>query len=281
MVEEYAYGAPNDWLERHVFTAHRNLGIALMLATDVVLFGVLGLTVWAIQMLWIPFFAAGVINGLGHFWGYRNFEVEDASTNIVPWGIVIGGEELHNNHHAFASSARFSQHWWELDLGWFYIRILEIFGLAKVRRIAMAPRTIRQKTIADVETARAIIVHRMHVMADFARQVVQRVHRDELRAASTDMRSVLRPVRRWLAREPLLDDATRQRLVFALKHSDALTVVHQFKHRLQALWRERTTSPESTVLAVQEWCRQAEETGISALAEFANRLRGYSLQSAG
>jgi stearoyl-CoA desaturase (Delta-9 desaturase) len=280
IVQEYGYGTPDDWIERNLYSRFENLGIALMLIIDVALFGVLGLTVWAVQMAWIPIFAAGVINGACHYVGYRNFEVDDASTNLVPWGLLIGGEELHNNHHAFASSAKFSQKSWEIDLGWGYIRLLSGLGLASVRRVAPVPASVTHKEGIDLDTARAVITHRMHVLAEYARQVVSRVHREELQRAQASARPLLKPVRRWLAREALLDSMTRQQLAIALQHSQPLTQVHRLKHQLQALWRERSTAPEAMVGALQEWCRQAEATGVAALAEFAVTLRRYSLQAA-
>jgi len=280
LVEKYGYGTPDDWLERNVYSRHKDLGIVLMLLADLALFGAIGLTVWAVQMAWIPFFAAGVINGVGHYLGYRNFEVEDASTNIVPWGLLIGGEELHNNHHAFASSAKFSQKPWEFDLGWAYIRTLALLGLASVRRLAPRPAKVRDKMGIDIDTVRAVVTHRMHVMAAYAHEVVGRVYQDEIRRAGLESRSLLKPVKRWLSRESLLDEPTRARLSQALEHSQALARVHQFKHSLQSLWSARSAAPETMVAALQEWCRQAEETGIGALAEFAASLRRYSLRPA-
>ncbi|MGQ0657243.1 MAG: DesA family fatty acid desaturase [Chromatiales bacterium] len=280
LVEKYGYGTPNDWLERHVYSRHTSVGLALMLLINVLLFGALGLTLWAVQMAWIPIFAAGVINGVGHYWGYRNFEVADASTNIVPWGLLIGGEELHNNHHAFASSAKFSSRPWEFDLGWLYIKLLAVLRLARVKRLAPVPGRRRSHGGIDLDTVRAVFTGRMHVMAAYAREVVGRVHKDELRRAGMQSRLLLKPIKRWLNREALLDDATRARLAQALAHSAPLTLVYQFKQRLQALWSERTATQESLVASLQEWCRQAEETRIAALAEFAASLRRYTLQPA-
>jgi len=279
-LEKYGHGTPDDWLERHLYARHSTLGLVLMLAVNVLLFGAIGLSIWAVQMAWIPFFAAGVINGVGHYWGYRNFEVSDTSTNIVPWGVLIGGEELHNNHHAFATSARFSSRPWEIDLGWLYIRLLALLRLARVKRLAPVLGWRRSHAGVDLETVRAVVTGRMHVMAAYAREVVGRVHRDELRRAGVHSRALLKPIKRWLNREALLDETTRLRLAQALSHSAPLTLVHQFKQRLQALWQERTATQESMVAALTEWCRQAEETGIAALADFAASLRRYTLQPA-
>jgi stearoyl-CoA desaturase (delta-9 desaturase) len=278
---KYGHGAPADWLERHLY-ARRSAGVGLTLVIDFLLFGFAGLTVWAVQMMWIPFFAAGVINGVGHWRGYRNFECPDASTNIVPWGLLIGGEELHNNHHAFASSAKFSSRWWELDLGWCYIRVLGALGLARVRKIAPRPHLRRDKLVADLDTLRAIVVNRLHVASAYARQVVKRVHREELRlVGARNSRRLLRRARRLLIREAsLLDEEAKHILERTFACSRRLEVVYQFNLQLQAIWSERTARPEVLLHLLQDWCRRAEATGIKALGEFAERLRGYSLQAA-
>lgn len=133
MIMNFGKGTPDDWIEKKVYTPYPHLGIALMLILDLVLFGWWGILVWSVQMIWIPFWAAGVINGLGHWWGYRNTNTDDRSTNIIPWAIWIGGEELHNNHHADPASAKLSRKWWEFDIGWMYLRIFEFLGLAKIK----------------------------------------------------------------------------------------------------------------------------------------------------
>jgi stearoyl-CoA desaturase (delta-9 desaturase) len=133
MIEKLGVGAPDDWIEHKLYTPHSRLGILLMLVIDLVLFGPMGLVVWGIQMIWIPLWAAGVINGLSHWWGYRNTDTKDTSRNLWPWAIWIGGEELHNNHHADGANAKFKQRWFEIDIGWIYIQILSTLGLATVR----------------------------------------------------------------------------------------------------------------------------------------------------
>ena len=276
-MQTYGHGTPDDWLERNVYN-HENIGISVMLIINLVLFGALGLTIWAVQMIWIPVFAAGVINGVGHFAGYRNYESADASTNIVPWGILIGGEELHNNHHAFASSAKFSSKWWEFDLGWLYIQVLAALGLARVKKLAPKVCWRPEKLGIDLDTARAVVTNRFHVMSDYAHQVIAQVYKEEKRRAVGQARTALKSTRRLLHREvSLLDDDARHRLESALQQSNALHVVYQFRLRLQAIWAERTASPEHLLDALQDWCRQAEATGIDALADFAAGLRGYSL----
>lgn len=278
-MEQFGHGTPDDWLERHLYTPYCAYGIFLMLLIDMLLFGVVGITVWAVQMIWIPLFAAGVINGIGHYWGYRNFESPDASRNIIPIGLLIGGEELHNNHHAFASSAKLSARWWEIDIGWLYIRIMSLLGLARVKKVARSPLVVATKTGVDPDTVKAVIGHRFYVMARYAKQVIASVYREELDRADRAWRSKLRPIKSLLSREEsLLDEAAKQQLQWALANSEALQVVYQFKMRLQALWSEKTASQERLVKALQEWCLQAEATGIKALEEFAVSLRGYTLR---
>ena len=276
ILEKFGHGTPDDWLERHVYTPHSGKGILLTLAVDVLLFGPIGLTVWAVQMLWIPLFAAGVINGIGHYWGYRNYECADASTNIVPWGILIGGEELHNNHHTFASSAKLSSKWWEFDIGWMYIKLLSYLGLAKVKKVAPKPIIGPAKPAVDMDTLRALFTYRFQVMADYTRQVIARVNAEELDRAAGPDRSLLKRARRILAREEaLMDEATRARLEEILARNPTLKTVYQFKVRLKAIWARSQESQEALLQQLQEWCQQAEATGIQALQEFAGRIRRY------
>ncbi|MGH8582808.1 MAG: DesA family fatty acid desaturase [Gammaproteobacteria bacterium] len=280
-LERYGHGCPDDWVERNLYTPHAKLGILSLLAIHLLMFGPFGLTIWSVQMMWIPFWAAGVVNGVGHYSGYRNYECPDASTNICPWGILIGGEELHNNHHAFAGSAKLSSKWWEFDIGWMYIRILEMLRLARVKKLPPRLGVVPGKSVIDVETVRALIANRLHIMALYAREVVKPVHQEELRKAEAPVRSVLKRTRRLLSREgSLLDERAKLRLQSALAHSRALEVVYQFRLELQRLWEERTATHESLLRALQEWCRQAEETGIRALQDFAASLQYYTLKTA-
>jgi stearoyl-CoA desaturase (delta-9 desaturase) len=283
-LDKYGHGTPSDWIERHVYTPHSAKGIALMFIVNVLLFGPIGITIWAVQMMWIPITAAGVINGIGHYWGYRNYEAADASTNIVPWGILIGGEELHNNHHTFASSAKLSSKWWEFDIGWFYIRTLETFGLARVKKIPPELTYDKAKDHIDLETVKAVITARFVVMAQFAREVMARVHRDELRNLDPSDKTrltLLKPVRRLMVREPrLLDEAARARLQKALEQNQTLHTVYTMKQKLADVWQRSATTQENLIQALQDWCHEAEATGIHALREFSNKLRTYSLVQA-
>lgn len=281
-LEKYGYGTPNDWLERHLYSPLSSKGLVVMFAIDLLLFGIPGITVWAIQMLWIPFFAAGVINGVGHWRGYRNYEVQDASTNIVPWGILIGGEELHNNHHTYASSAKLSSKWWEFDIGWMYIRLFEILRLAKVKKVAPKPVLNPAKSAIDMDTLKAIINSRFQVMANYKRVVLARVHRDEMRnAVDNTYRNLLKKTRRLLVREESqIDDSARERLETVLSHSATLHTAYRYKQQLQDIWKRSAASNEHLLLALQEWCREAEATGIKALQDFVRMIRGYSLRPA-
>ncbi len=276
ILEKFGHGTPDDWLERHLYTPHSNKGIFITLAVNLTLFGPIGLTIWAIQMLWIPLLAAGVINGLGHYWGYRNYECPDASTNILPWGILIGGEELHNNHHTFASSAKLSSKWWEFDIGWLYIRLLQAAGLARVKKVAPKPVLGPAKPAPDMDTLRALFTYRFQVMADYTRQVIARVNAEELHRARGSQRDRVKRAKTLLAREEsLLDEASRNRLQQLLADNRTLETVYQFKLRLKAIWERSQESQEALLQQLQDWCRQAEATGIQALEEFANRLRRY------
>ncbi len=280
-LERYGHGAPHDWLERNVYTRHSGKGYYLTLALNLILFGPIGMTMWAVQMLWIPVTAAGVINGLGHWWGYRSFETPDASTNIVPIGIVIGGEELHNNHHAFASSAKFSSKWWEFDIGWLYIRLMEMLGLARVKKTAPEPVIVPGKARLDLDSVKGVISNRLQVMSQYAKNVLGKVYEEELGRAQDTERPLLRRVKTLLVREESrLSIDARARLEAALDYSHALQTVYQYKGRLQAIWQERTASHERLMQSLQEWCREAEASGIRALQEFAKTLPMYSVKPA-
>jgi stearoyl-CoA desaturase (delta-9 desaturase) len=280
-MEKYGHGTPDDWLERNLYTRHSGKGIALMFAINVALFGPIGITIWAIQMIWIPIFAAGIINGVGHYWGYRNYEVSDASTNIVPWGILIGGEELHNNHHTFGSSAKFSSKWWEFDIGWLYIQTMKALGLVRVKKIPPELTCDSAKQYIDVDTVKAVITARFLVMSQFAREVMQHVHREELKKADRADReswTLLKRARRLMVREAgLLDEASRKWLDKALENNGTLKTVYVMKQKLQDVWQRSATTQEHLLQALQEWCREAEATGIESLHHFSQKLRTYTL----
>jgi stearoyl-CoA desaturase (delta-9 desaturase) len=277
-VERYGHGTPDDWLERNLYASHTTLGLILLLIINLILFGLPGLIVWAVQLLWIPFWAAGVINGLGHYWGYRNYETRDASSNIVPWGILIGGEELHNNHHAFPSSAKLSSKWWELDIGWLYIRLLRAIRLVQVKKVAPVPQRVPGKETVDLDTLRAVVVNRLYIMADFGRDVVIPVLHDELRKADTSGRRFLKRARAVLMREDTrLNLEDRHCLQNVLTRSKSLRTVYEYRKSLQEIWNRTTAGHDKLLTALQDWCVRAETSGNQYLREFAHSLRSYSL----
>lgn len=281
-LEKFGYGTPDDWVERYIYTPYTYLGPVLMLLINLALFGAwAGLAIWIIQMLWIPFWAAGVINGVGHYWGYRNFEVSDASKNIVPWGIIIGGEELHNNHHAYASSAKFSSYRWEIDLGWLYIRLLSGLKLARIRKIIPQLIVKPNKKQCDFDTVRAVLNTRFQVMANFAKDVLRHVYREEVRKARLEDRercALLKHAKMLMVRErSQLNEAHRVSLNKALELAPKLKTVYAMKQRLQDTWERSAATQEHLLNALEDWCRAAEASGIEALQDFSLKLRGYTL----
>ena len=279
-LEKFGRGAPDDWLERNIYLRFPNAGIVTMVLADLLLFGVPGIIIIAIQMASMPVFAAGVINGIGHYWGYRNFECDDAATNIVPWAFLIGGEELHNNHHAFPTSAKFSVRRWEFDIGWLYIRLFSALGLAKVNRVA--PQPVIDSTAdeeLDIETLKAIIVNRMHVLRDYTRHVTLPVFRREKQHRKGNR--TLRRARVLLVRRPnLLDDHAKARLRALLDDNASLRTVHEFRERLSEIWSGTNVSNEKLLQQLKDWCHEAEASGIQVLQDFAARLRSYQLATA-
>ena len=273
-IRKYGRGCPDDWMERNVYTRFPYGGIILLIVLDLLLFGVPGIILIATSLVSMPLFAAGVINGVGHHSGYRNFECDDAATNIVPWGLLLGGEELHNNHHAFPTSARFSVRPWEFDIGWMYITVFRALGLAKVKKVAPKPLVAEPAENVDIETLRAVIVNRMHVLRDYTRQVTL----PEFRRQKGDD-PLWRRAKRLLVRQPaLLDEAARDRLHSLLERNPRLATVYQFRERLRELWSGATNvSNEKLVAQLRQWCNEAEASGIKALQDFARKLRGYAI----
>lgn len=280
-LERYGRGTPDDWIERHLYASRLGnvAGIGLMALVNIALFGPIGLTIWAVQMLWIPVWAAGVVNGLAHYWGYRNFESPDAARNLVPFAALIGGEELHNNHHAFPSSARLSMRWWELDIGWLYIRLLSMLGLARVKKLPPQATVLEDKQVIDMDTLKALLIARMHVIRRYSQDVLKPVTRAELCRTEPHCRRMARRARKLLVRERL-DDAARRNLEQILARSQQLQVVYQFREQLRQIWERNAPSQEALLKSLQDWCQQAEATGIQALERFSRNLRGLSLVTA-
>jgi stearoyl-CoA desaturase (delta-9 desaturase) len=278
-VGRFGHGTPDDWIERKLYTPYSVWGVWVTLAIDVLLFGAAGLIVFGVQMLWIPVTAAGIINGLGHARGYRNFDCPDLSTNLVPWGILIGGEELHNNHHAYASSAKLSAKWYEFDIGWMYIRLLAMLGLAKVHRVLPRPKFAEPKPVADIETLQAVINHRYDVMAQFARSLRRACSEEaaRLRAMKRPEFRLLQGARRWLVHDT--DKWTEQdhaRLGEVFAASDRVKLLVEMRRELSAVWQRSNLTREQLLELLQDWCHRAERSGVAALEELSLRVRRYA-----
>lgn len=275
-LEKFGRGTPDDWMERHVYTRMSgSLGPTLMMLIDLVLFGAVGVTFWAFQMMWIPFFAAGVINGLGHWWGYRNFETPDTAHNLTPWAFFLGGEELHNNHHAFPSSAKFALKSWEFDLGWQVLRGLSRLGLVKILRVAPSEPAVQDsRKDVDRDTIRALLTHRFQLLSHYWREVVVPVLRDEAQHAGESLKSLKRESKRLLHRDGrFLKGVKRERREALLSSLPRLATVYEYRRRLMAIWSRSTGNTQALVESLAQWCRDAEASGIHALASYASRLR--------
>jgi len=278
-IEQYGRGAPDDWIERKLYTPHANLGPVALLAINSLLFGLPGVALWAIQMAWIPFWAAGVVNGLGHWWGYRNFESADTSTHLTPWAFWIGGEELHNNHHAFPSSARFSMRRWEFDIGWAVIRGLQAVRLAKVLRVAPSMDVRPNIAVPDAETLKALLSHRFQAMTDYQRNVFVPALREEAAMAGAKLRKLLpRRMRRGLVNDGRwLKPDCRAQLSTWVEQRPRIRVLVEHRARLAALLEARGNDAAERLKLLQAWCHEAEASGIAALQNYAARLKGYAL----
>ncbi len=279
----YGHGTPNDWVERNVYSNFVWHGLAVMLGIDLMLFGIAGLAVWGVQMMWIPFFAAGVINGIAHFWGYRNFDSPDASTNISPWGILIGGEELHNNHHTYPTSAKLSYKWYEFDIGWAYIRTLQALGLARVLRTAPVPVLTAPRKLIDLETVQAVITNRYDLLSRYAKgiQATLGEELDKLRLSAAD-RARFNGLQQWLRKSNVATVPAKyqQTLSELLAKSGAVRTLVEMRTELSAMWERSSASREQMLAQLQDWVARAEASGISALQETALRIRRYQLTPA-
>jgi stearoyl-CoA desaturase (Delta-9 desaturase) len=279
-LERYGVGTPDDWLERNVYSRFQLLGITLMGVIDIVLFGVVpGGLILLTQLVWIPFWAAGVINGVGHYWGYRNWSTPDWSTNIVPWGIIIGGEELHNNHHAYPTSAKLSNKWYEVDVGWLYIRMFQVLALAKVKHVAPRPHFAQPKPAADLQTLQAVIANRYDVLARYAQSLKATYAKElgRLRRFAPAEAFLLQGIEDSLTRnEQILRETERAKLNEALPKSQVLQTMVSMRRELAALWERSAAPRDQLVRQFQDWCRRAETSGIRALADFSQRLRSYA-----
>lgn len=281
-LKRFGQRTPEDWIERHVYTPHKMKGIALMAVLDFLLFGVAGITIWAVQMIWMPFFAAGVINGLGHAIGYRNFECKDAATNIVPWGLLIGGEELHNNHHTYPNSAKLSVKPWEFDIGWFYIKVFGFFGLAKPRHVAPKAKQDTSKMELDKDSLMAIIHNRFHVLSEYHKNVMIPVINEQKATMAKHEKALFSKARKLLVKEPKLVKSTEEtRINQMLERNQMIRTIYEKSLELQAIWKQHPGSRYQEKLNdLMEWCKRAEQSGIESLEAFAMELRSYSLVTA-
>src|SRR5688572_3206516 len=273
-IEKYGKGCPDDWIERRLYTRYATFGPTLMLFISFALFGFAGVAVWAIQMLWIPFWAAGVVNGLGHWWGYRNFETSDTATNLTPWGFWIGGEELHNNHHAFPSSAKFALRKWEFDIGWSAIKLLEKLGLAKVLRVAPTLDVRPNIAMPDGETLKALLAIRFQAMTDYYRNVTLPALREAKFKLPRKLRHGLADGGRWL------DDDKRAKLQAWVAERPSIATLADYRQRLAQVLDDRSHDAQATLARLQAWCAEAEASGNQKLQEFSARLKGYALAPA-
>jgi stearoyl-CoA desaturase (delta-9 desaturase) len=276
---KYGHGTPTDWIERNLYTKYSWLGVVSLFVINFVLFGVIGISVWAVQMMWIPITAAGIINGIGHYWGYRNYDCADAATNIIPFGILIGGEELHNNHHTYATSAKLSSKWYEIDIGWAYIRGLEMLGLAKVKKLAPEPKFSHGKLEADFETLQSVIANRYDVMAKYAKSIKHawKEELEHLKHKAELEKRFLKSSRKLMQREPgKLADAHHEQLSELFQHSKALETMHHMRVELGAIWERSHFTREQLLQKLQDWCTRAEASGIKSLQDFSLRLRSYA-----
>lgn len=283
MIEKYSHGTPDDWMENNIYKKYSSRGVILMLLADLLLFGLPGISIFGLQMLWIPLWAAGVVNGIGHYWGYRNFECPDTSTNVFPWGFWIGGEELHNNHHTFASSAKFSVKWWEFDVGWMYIRLLSFLGLAKVKKLPPTLTQVDDKLQVDLDTVKAVVGNRFQVMANYYKNVLapmlQQVKREHV--ISEEDKKLMQRAGTLLKREQsLLSPKSSSHLQELLARYEQLRIVYDFRESLQYVWQKTASSQKELIDSLQAWCKQAEESGLESLSQFATQLKTYVTISA-
>ncbi|WP_035061369.1 DesA family fatty acid desaturase [Andreprevotia chitinilytica] len=276
-MEKYGHGTPDDWLERNLYSPRSAWGPTLMMIINLALFGPNGIWIWAVQMIWIPLTAAGIINGIGHYWGYRNFECEDASRNILPWGIIIGGEELHNNHHTFGTSAKLSYKWYEFDIGWAYIRTLEVLGMAKVRKVAPKMKTTDVREL-DEQALAAIVANRYSIAANYAKTLKSTVavELEKLHLPHIDF-NIARQMKVWLKQDAKDTPAEEKpKLDAVLAQSKVLDQVYQMRQELSRLWERSSLSRAELLKHLQDWCARAEASGIAALQEFSMRLRSVA-----
>jgi len=277
-IDKYSQNCPTDWIEEKLYTGRNNLGILLLFIANIILFGVVGIIIWSIQMAWTPIFAAGGINGAGHYWGYRNFDTNDDSTNMSPLALIIGGEELHNNHHAFPTAAKFSLKPWEFDIGWLYIKIFSLLGQVRVKRLATKTIISSPNNSLDSETGYALLKSKITVITNYTRNVLKPILYDETRNAKNDIKKLLRQSKNTLARQPNRisnQDTTRLQEIF--KECSSLQTVYHLRNQLYDILHARNTEHENFIETLNRWCEDAKSTGIDCLNDFSDSLKGYKV----
>jgi stearoyl-CoA desaturase (delta-9 desaturase) len=275
-LEKYGKGTPDDWLERNVYSRFTYTGIGLLVVFDILMFGAPGIIMIAFQLATMPVAAAGVINGVCHAKGYRNFETNDASTNLWPIGLFFAGEELHNNHHAFPTSARFSMRPHEIDMGWLHLKLLTFLGLAKIRRVAAVPPLAAETRVPDLDSLRAVMINRMHVLRHYTNNVTLPVLRRELDHLGENTNSVVKAAKRLLAWQPdMLDEPSRERLADLVERHPTFQTVLKYRNELKNIWEGANRSNERLLADFREWCARAEASGIQCLEEFVAYLKSY------
>ncbi|MBT5406596.1 MAG: acyl-CoA desaturase [Gammaproteobacteria bacterium] len=277
-IAKYSQNCPNDWVEEHVYTGRNNLGILFLFIGNILLFGVVGIIIWSIQMAWTPIFAAGGINGAGHYWGYRNYDTSDDSTNMSPVGVLIGGEELHNNHHAFPTAAKFSLKPWEFDIGWLYIKIFSAIGQINVKRLA--PKTVvnMPADILDSETGYALLRSKLTVITNYTKNVLSPLMKQESREASSDFKNLLKRSKPSMVREPhRISNKETLTLDEIFKKSSTLKTAYHLKNKLFDILHSRNLKHESFIETINAWREEAQNEGIECLVDFSNSLKGYKV----
>lgn len=279
-LDKYGKGTPNDWLEKNIYQGLPLLGIAIMFVIDLLLFGAIGITFWAIQVVWIPFFAAGVINGLGHWSGYRNYSTSDKSTNLTRIGFFIGGEELHNNHHAFPSSCMFSHKRGEFDIGWQVIKLLKLFKLAEIKKTV--PELVEETDTPsmDIETTKALLTHKVNLLQMYVKDVVKPSLKEEYKLQTRKLRKTGKKMLNSMSLDwRFLDDESREAFKAYLKTAPSIETLIEFRDELKTIWETNWKTSEQMIEALKEWCQRAEQSGVETLENFSRRLQTYKLRT--
>ncbi len=277
-IKKYSHNCPNDWIEHKIYSGKSNLGILFLFILNILMFGVVGIIIWAIQMMWTPIFAAGGINGVGHYYGYRNFDTADESTNMMPIAFFIGGEELHNNHHAYPTAAKFSYKPWEFDIGWLYIKIFSIIGLVKVKRLA--PKTIVEETSKelDSETAYALLRSKILVITNYTKKVINPIMKKETKSASNELKKLIKKSKTSFLRQPdRISNQSITDLQMIFNENNSLSIVYNLKNKLHSILNSKYSKLDKFKDTINEWCLEAKSQGIDDLNDFSESLKGYKI----